>query len=65
MLSGDMYDVMRGYWFVDPGWQPLDDVYAGVIEKEHITLFEDEILGKSNDDLTKHQPKSTGEWCHM
>ena len=59
MVSGDTYDVMRGYWFVDPGWQPLDDVYADVIEKEHIALFEDEILGKNNDGSPKRQPKST------
>jgi len=54
-----MYDVMRGYWFVDPGWQPLDDAYADVIEKEHIALFEDEILGHNKDDSPKCQPQST------
>jgi len=56
--SGDMYDVMRGYWFVDTGWQPLDDEYADVIEKEHIALFEDELLCRNNDSLPKCRTKS-------
>ena len=57
--SGDTYDVMRGYWFAEPGWQPVDDVYTDVIEKEHIALFEDELLSRNNETLPKCRTKST------
>jgi len=54
-----MFDIMRGYWFVDAGWQPLDDVYADVIEKEHIALYEDELLSRNSETLPKCRTMST------
>jgi len=58
VCPGSTYRVIRGYWFVDPGWQPLDDLYADVIEKEHIALFEDSLLSRSNDSLPEQHTKS-------
>lgn len=55
---------MRGYWFVDPGWQPLDDDYAAdVIEKEHIALFEDELLNRNSETEHECQTKSVCRKC--
>ncbi|CAK9302753.1 unnamed protein product [Gordionus sp. m RMFG-2023] len=36
---GDPVDVMRGTWFFDVGWQPLDEEYATQIEVEHLSKF--------------------------
>jgi len=54
-----MYEVLRGYWFVDRSWQPIDDMYADIIEKEHVALFEDELLSRNNESVPKCQTKST------
>jgi len=55
---GDTFEIMRGYWFIEPGWQPLDDEYASVIEKEHVTLFGDELLSRNNRCSLEHQTKT-------
>ena len=57
---------MRGYWFVDPGWQPLDDEYADVIEKQHIALFKDELLNRDIEGMPQCRTKSTaGQYCSV
>ena len=30
---------MRGTWFIDGTWQPLEENYSVQIEKEHLTFF--------------------------
>jgi len=50
---------MRGYWFVDASLEPLDDAYVDVIEKEHVALFEHELLSKCDEFLPECRTKST------
>ena len=32
--------VMRGSWFIDESWDPIDEAYANEIESAHLTKFE-------------------------
>jgi len=49
---------MRGYWFFDADWQPLDSAYADVIEKEHVAFFKDELLNRNNGSLSACRTES-------
>ena len=40
LVTGQTATVMRGTWFVDGTWQPLDEGYANQIETEHLAKFE-------------------------
>ena len=31
---------MRGSWFIDESWDPIDEAYANEIESAHLTKFE-------------------------
>ncbi|XP_041353562.1 phospholipase DDHD1-like [Gigantopelta aegis] len=38
-VSGDVSMIMRGVWFYDGSWQPVEDGYASQIETEHMATF--------------------------
>ncbi|XP_075700287.1 phospholipase DDHD1 isoform X3 [Rhinoderma darwinii] len=37
--QSDKIPVMRGQWFIDGTWQPLDEDESNLIEQEHLTCF--------------------------
>ncbi|XP_046582420.1 phospholipase DDHD1-like [Haliotis rubra] len=37
--TGDVSEIMRGIWFYDGTWQPMEEVYALPLEKEHMANF--------------------------
>jgi hypothetical protein len=39
---------MRGTWFLEQSWEPLDEDLSDRIELEHINKFKDYILNKIN-----------------
>ena len=48
MFLGQTASVMRGTWFVDGTWQPLDEGYANQIETEHLAKFENQKIPDSD-----------------
>ncbi|XP_025104108.1 phospholipase DDHD1-like isoform X1 [Pomacea canaliculata] len=55
--SGDVSDIIRGAWFYDCTWQPLEDRYAILIEEDHITHFLGQRLESECTQTTKgHKP---------
>lgn len=53
MVSGHSAAVMRGTWFVDGTWQPLDEGYANQIETEHLAKFESHKIPEDNTEPAK------------
>ena len=39
LILGDTADVIRGVWFYEDTWQPLDEETAVHIESEHLSKF--------------------------
>ncbi|XP_014673973.1 PREDICTED: phospholipase DDHD1-like isoform X2 [Priapulus caudatus] len=37
--AAEAVDIMRGTWFLDGTWQPLDATYADLVEAEHMRRF--------------------------
>ncbi|XP_048258899.1 phospholipase DDHD1-like [Haliotis rufescens] len=37
--TGDVSEIMRGTWYYDGSWQPMEEVYALQIETEHMANF--------------------------
>ncbi|XP_064621214.1 phospholipase DDHD1-like isoform X2 [Lineus longissimus] len=46
-------DIMRGTWFLDSSWQPVEEGYASQIETEHLANFENETIPDEPLTLTK------------
>lgn len=56
-VAGDVSDIIRGAWFYDCTWQPLEDRYAILIEEDHITHFLGQRLESECTQTTKgHKP---------
>lgn len=57
MFSGEQCPIMRGSWFYDGSWQPLDGDRCGQVENVHLALFSNhcisEYLSASNSKLPK------------
>ncbi|XP_053922795.1 phospholipase DDHD1 isoform X2 [Cuculus canorus] len=50
----EMIPVMRGQWFIDGTWQPLEEDESNLIEQEHLNRFKDQQLQDSFDmDVSK------------
>ncbi|WAR19275.1 DDHD1-like protein [Mya arenaria] len=47
--SGDQYKIMRGTWFYDQTWQPVEEGFATQIETEYLSTF----LGHRLDEMSK------------
>ena len=47
---------MRGTWFLDGSWQPLEDDYSTQIETEHMATFENQKIPEENLDGKKDLP---------
>jgi hypothetical protein len=52
-------DIMRGTWFFDGSWQPIEEGYASQIETEHLANFENERIPDEPLTQTKGQKKGT------
>lgn len=37
--EADKIPVMRGQWFIDGTWQPLEEKESNLIEQEHLSCF--------------------------
>ncbi|ELT99325.1 hypothetical protein CAPTEDRAFT_197144 [Capitella teleta] len=60
--------VMRGTWFVDGTWQPLDENHSNQIETEHLSKFENQKLPEDESE-TGRNPLPAGTrlrrgFCH-
>ena len=54
IFVGEDSQIMRGAWFIDGTWQPLEANYCEQIEKEHLTFFRGHKLPSEKPD-----PKAT------
>ena len=43
----DCCDIMRGIWFFDSSWMPLEATVAEEIEKEHLVKFKGKKIEES------------------
>ncbi|XP_071441965.1 phospholipase DDHD1-like isoform X2 [Hetaerina americana] len=51
---GEECVIMRGTWFYDGTWQPLESPYCNTLESEHLNLFYgDKLLDSSTDDPSR------------
>ncbi|XP_046382398.1 phospholipase DDHD1-like [Ischnura elegans] len=51
---GEECPIMRGTWFYDGTWQPLETPYCNTLEAEHLNLFYgDKLLDSSSDDPSR------------
>ncbi|KAG8240300.1 hypothetical protein J437_LFUL014350, partial [Ladona fulva] len=51
---GEECAVMRGTWFYDGSWQPLESPYCDTLESEHLNLFYgDKLVDSARDDPAK------------
>ncbi|KAI0235291.1 Phospholipase DDHD1 [Lamellibrachia satsuma] len=51
--EGHTSSVMRGTWFLDGTWQPVEETYADQIEAEHLRQFEHQRVGGSPEPTVK------------
>ncbi|XP_007446027.1 PREDICTED: phospholipase DDHD1 isoform X3 [Lipotes vexillifer] len=47
--QSDKIPVMRGQWFIDGTWQPLEEEESNLIEQEHLTCFRGQQMQESFD----------------
>ena len=50
---------MRGTWFFENTWQPIEESYAVQIEAEHLAKFQKQKLSEDETDSTKGPPSGT------
>lgn len=62
-VEQDGIPVMRGQWFTDGTWTPVEEDESDLIEKEHLACFKGEQLqdGFETDVLTRTVDKQDGE----
>ncbi|XP_064599828.1 phospholipase DDHD1-like isoform X2 [Liolophura sinensis] len=58
--TGDVTEVMRGMWFYDGTWQPIDEGHAVQIETEHLSHF----VGKKIEDFPTIAVKGQKQVIH-
>lgn len=49
ILETEKIPVMRGQWFIDGTWQPLEEEESNLIEQEHLNRFKGQQLQESFD----------------
>ena len=47
--ESDKIPVMRGQWFIDGTWQPLEEEESNLIEQEHLSRFRGQQMQESFD----------------
>lgn len=52
--------IMRGTWFIDGTWQPLEESHSGPIEKDHLVFFRGHRLPSEKPD-----PKASIPGCYL
>lgn len=62
-VEQDGIPVMRGQWFTDGTWTPVEEDESDLIEKEHLTCFRGQQIQDAfdTDMLTKTVDKQDGE----
>lgn len=48
MTTGEEWEIMRGTWFYDGSWIPLEMEHSEVIEEVHLKMFQKQTLKQSN-----------------
>ena len=62
-VTGDCCKIMRGTWFYDHTWQPVEDGYATQIETEYLGKFLGHRLNEETDQSQKGS--KTGKTCTL
>ncbi|KAM9645217.1 phospholipase DDHD1 isoform 6-T6 [Trichechus inunguis] len=61
--QADKIPVMRGQWFIDGTWQPLEEEESNLIEQEHLSCFRGQQM-QENFDLEVSKPIDGKEAIH-
>lgn len=48
IFTGEEWEIMRGTWFYDGTWIPLEMEYSEVIEDVHLKMFQKQTLTQSS-----------------
>lgn len=69
---GEEWEIMRGTWYYDGSWIPLEAEHSKVIEEVHLNLFQKQLLGQSTSTCdntssykvlhTEHFPEFHVDW---
>ncbi len=59
-VSGENSQIMRGTWFVDGTWQPLEEPYATRVETDQMTFFQGHKLPSEKPDSKASVPGRNG-----
>ena len=61
---GEETAIIRGSWFFDGSWQPLESEYGISLEKVHLKVFGGKKYSDYYTDLSNKTPK-TGKMCSI
>lgn len=65
-LETEKIPVMRGQWFIDGTWQPLEEEESNLIEQEHLNRFKGQQLQESFDmEISKPVDGKEGKIVHI
>ncbi|XP_016334887.1 phospholipase DDHD1-like [Sinocyclocheilus anshuiensis] len=58
---------MRGQWFIDGTWMPVEEDESDLIEKEHLACFRGQQIQDAfeTDTLAKTVDRKDGCWCYL
>lgn len=61
ILESEKIPVMRGQWFIDGTWQPLEEEESNLIEEEHLRCFKGQQMQNFDTNVSKPIDRKEGK----
>jgi hypothetical protein len=66
LIEGEEWEIMRGMWYYDGSWIPLETEHSKVIEEIHLKLFQKEGNNQSSSKCEMNASQSCkSEFLHQ